>query len=109
MMQCPTLADLPRPPANKAGWPWTEESERVPGAMPDGRPWPRISIVTPLLNQKPFIEETIRSILLQGCPDIEHIVIDGGSTDGIGTVLITLALSHHGRRQGGLPVPPMGA
>jgi glycosyltransferase involved in cell wall biosynthesis len=50
--------------------------------MPDGKPWPRISIVTPLLNQKPFIEETIRSILLQGCPDIEHIVVDGGSTDG---------------------------
>ncbi|MGD0345838.1 MAG: glycosyltransferase family 2 protein [Terracidiphilus sp.] len=50
--------------------------------MPDGRPWPKISIVTPLLNQQPFIEETIRSILLQGYPDVEHIVIDGGSTDG---------------------------
>jgi glycosyltransferase involved in cell wall biosynthesis len=82
MMQCPTLADLPKPPDNKAGWPWTEESERLPGAMPDGRPWPMISIVTPLLNQQPFIEETIRSILLQGYPGIEHIVIDGGSTDG---------------------------
>jgi glycosyltransferase involved in cell wall biosynthesis len=82
MMQCPTLADLPKPPANKEGWPWIEESERLPGAMPDGKPWPKISIVTPLLNQKLFIEETIRSILLQGYPDIEHIVIDGGSTDG---------------------------
>jgi glycosyltransferase involved in cell wall biosynthesis len=50
--------------------------------MPDGRPWPRVSIVTPLLNHKPPIEETIRSILLQGYPDIEHIVVDGGSTDG---------------------------
>jgi glycosyltransferase involved in cell wall biosynthesis len=50
--------------------------------MPDGRPWPKISIVTPHLNHRPFIEETIRSILLQGYPDIEHIIVDGGSTDG---------------------------
>jgi glycosyltransferase involved in cell wall biosynthesis len=50
--------------------------------MPDGKPWPKISIVTPHLNQRPFIEETIRSILLQGYPEIEHIIIDGGSSDG---------------------------
>jgi glycosyltransferase involved in cell wall biosynthesis len=50
--------------------------------MPDGKPWPKISIVTPALNQRPFIEETIRSILLQGYPEIEYIIIDGGSTDG---------------------------
>lgn len=82
MMRCPTLAELPKPPAGKTGWPWTEESERLPNVMLDGKPWPTISIVTPLLNQKPFIEETIRSILLQGYPDVEHIVVDGGSTDG---------------------------
>ena len=81
-MPSPTLAELPKPPANKTGWPWTEESERVPDSMPDGKPWPKVSVVTPHLNQRPFIEETIRSILLQGYPDIEHIVIDGGSTDG---------------------------
>jgi glycosyltransferase involved in cell wall biosynthesis len=50
--------------------------------MPGGQPWPKISIVTPDLNQRPFIEETIRSILLQGYPEIEHIIVDGGSTDG---------------------------
>jgi glycosyltransferase involved in cell wall biosynthesis len=49
--------------------------------MPDGSPWPRISIVTPSFQQAAFVEETMRSILLQGYPNLEYIVIDGGSTD----------------------------
>ena len=49
--------------------------------MPDGRPWPRISIVTPSYNQAHFIEETIRAILLQGYPDLEYIISEDCSTD----------------------------
>lgn len=42
----------------------------------------KISIITPCLNRIDYIEEAVRSVMEQNYPDTEHIVIDGGSTDG---------------------------
>jgi glycosyltransferase involved in cell wall biosynthesis len=59
----------------------------LPPTLPDGSPWPRISIVTPSFNQGEFLEETLVSVAQQDYPNVEHLVVDGGSTDGSAAIL----------------------
>lgn len=68
-----------------------EVSKARPNIRMNGIALPNISIVTPSFNQGRFLQDTIRSVLDQRYPNIEYIVIDGGSTDNSVDVIKTYA------------------
>jgi glycosyltransferase involved in cell wall biosynthesis len=76
-------------PGPGQAWPFRPAAlpETLPPTLPDGRPWPLISIVTPSFNQARYLEANLLSVRRQAYPAIEHIVIDGGSTDGSVAIL----------------------
>ena len=67
---------------------WHELVSVHPGGLPgedavaDGKRWPCISIVIVSFNQAAFLEATIRSVIDQAYPNLDLIIVDGGSTDG---------------------------
>ena len=91
-------------------WPWVDPLAGVShdDATPAGAPpWPKISIVTPNFNYGDLVETTIRSVLVQGYPNLEYIVIDDGSTDHSVDVIrryeSQLAYFEHQENQGQYP------
>lgn len=81
------IAELPLPPTGKLDWPWLKPPLPEPRSPSDRVSLPVVSIVVPSFNQAEFVEETLRSILLQAYPALELIVIDGGSSDGTVEIL----------------------
>jgi glycosyltransferase involved in cell wall biosynthesis len=86
-MRCPTIDELPPPLLGKKDWPWTDKFTQLAPIIFGRLPRVKISVVIPSYNQAKFIEEAIRSVLLQGYPYYELVIIDAESTDGTANIL----------------------
>jgi|GEM_PF-2378091 len=87
----PMMAGAAWPRFGELPWPFAAPPGQARAAfealLPPGARWPRIRLVTPCLDPGPWLEETILSVARQHYPAVEHVVVDGGSTDGTAGLL----------------------
>ena len=86
-MQRQVSRSLPDPPSGAAGWPWIAARRGPLSGWRRRAELPRISVVVPSYEQGEYLEQALRSLLLQGYPDLELLVVDGGSQDSSVDVL----------------------
>lgn len=75
------ITGFPPDDQDRQGWPWNVHGNPVPPYSDDPAAWPRLTVIMPSYNQAEFIDESIRSVLLQNYPNLEFMIFDGGSTD----------------------------
>jgi glycosyltransferase involved in cell wall biosynthesis len=88
MEQVGLPAKVNEPPMTLGDAASATEPVRGPASAGSGdRLWPRITLVTPVYNGEMYLEETIRSVVHQGYPNLEYILVDDGSTDGSAEII----------------------